>query len=239
MSNGLQPWLPAQDSPEIAVNENFEALSHMATFAKDPTATEGLTWGFLGGRWGGHLVAAGALTLPASSTCYVVASRATGEVSVSTTTGSWMATDAYARCYKLTTGVSTVTVVEDHRAGFAGVHGISSLPVGGEGGSGAAPVVLEENSLRTAGLSDAGCYLRFVAIGAKSCEFLSTSGFSSGQEIHITNRAASGDLTLSPSGITMSVPKGGTLTLEPGDTVTVKFTSTTNADVFGSTKGAA
>lgn len=127
----LQKWLPAQDSPEIPVNENFEALSHMAVFAKDPTTTTGLTWGYLGGRWGGFPIMAGTLTLDASSTLYITAERSTGVISVSSSADAWNTTDAHARVYKLTTGVATVTSVEDYRAGLGGVHGIGSTGAGG------------------------------------------------------------------------------------------------------------
>jgi hypothetical protein len=122
----LQTWLPAQDSPEIPVNENFEALSHMAVYAKDPTTTTGLTWGYLGGRWSGFAVASGTLTLPASSTVYITVSRATGVISASANNANWANTDLYARVYKVTTGAVTVTSIEDCRAGLGGVHGISN-----------------------------------------------------------------------------------------------------------------
>lgn len=125
----LQPWLPAQDSPEVIVNENFEALSHMATFAKDPATTTGLTWGYLGGRWGGFAITAGTLTLPASSTVYVVVHRATGVVSVAAVADNWNAGLQYARVYKLVTGAATVTAAEDWRAGRGGVHGVGHSPI--------------------------------------------------------------------------------------------------------------
>lgn len=81
-------------------------------------------------------------------------------------------------------------------------------------------------------------YLRFTAAGAKTASFTFASGFAIGQEFHLANRAASGDLTLSGSGVTLSPPKGGALVLEPGDTVTVKFITPDTADVFGSTAAA-
>lgn len=81
-------------------------------------------------------------------------------------------------------------------------------------------------------------YIRFTAAGAKTATFDSGSGFAAPQEFHIANRAASGNLTLAPTGITLNPPKGGTLVLAPGDTVTIKFVSPTVADVFGSTVAA-
>lgn len=148
----LQSWLPAQDSPEVIVNENFEALSHMATFAKDASTTTGLTWGYLGGRWGGFAITAGTLTLTASSTLYVTVSRATGAISVSASDSAWQAIDLHARVYKLVTGVATVTSIEDYRAGFGGVHGISNTGGGGGGAIVAIPIACsDEATALTAG----------------------------------------------------------------------------------------
>jgi hypothetical protein len=148
----LQTWLPAQDSPEIPVNENFEALGHLAVYAKDATSTTGLTWGYLGGRWAGFPITPGTLTLPASSTVYITVSRATGVISASANNANWTNTDLYARVYKVTTGAVTVTNVEDYRAGFGGVHGISNT---GDGSSvSAIPIACsDETTALTAGVS--------------------------------------------------------------------------------------
>lgn len=127
----LPQWEAAQADPQIIVNENFEALEHMAVYGKDATSTAGLTWGYLGGRWDGHAVAAGTVALAASSTLYVVVARASGALSVSSSSVNWSNTSAYARVYKLTTGPATVTAVEDWRAGGAGVHGQGGAAGGG------------------------------------------------------------------------------------------------------------
>ncbi|WP_164091628.1 hypothetical protein [Comamonas thiooxydans] len=127
----LQSWMPAQADPQVPVNENFEALEHMAVYGKDATTTAGLTWGYLGGRWDGHAVAAGTVALAASSTLYMVVARATGVLSVSGSSANWIDTAAYARVYKLTTGPATVTAVEDWRAGGYGVHGQGTSSGGG------------------------------------------------------------------------------------------------------------
>lgn len=237
----LQKWLPAQDSPEVIVNENFEALEHMAVYAKDATTTTALTWGYLGGRWGGFAVAAGTLDLAASSTLYITVSRATGSISVSSSDASWTNPDAHARVYKLTTGAATVTAIEDHRAGFGGVHGISNSGGSSGGGGEPAPVSHISATAHAVIADDAGVYLRFEATGAKTATFNGAGTvFEQPKEYHFANRSASGDLELvAAGGITLNAPKGGTLVLEPGDTVTVKFVGSTNADVFGSTKGAA
>lgn len=130
----MQQWQPAQASPEIVVNENFEALEHMAVYAKDPAMTSGLTWGYLGGRWGGLLVVASTVALSASAINYVVVARATGVLSSSVSAANWNNTEAYARVYKLTTGAATVMAVEDWRAGGYGVHG-QGQSSGGDGSS--------------------------------------------------------------------------------------------------------
>lgn len=125
----LQKWLPAQDSPEVPVNENFKALEHMAVYAKDATTTTGLTWGYLGGNWRGVAIAAGTLSLTANATNYVVVNRETGAVSVSATDINWNAGLQHAHVYRLVTGAATVTSVEDFRAGRGGVHGIGHSPI--------------------------------------------------------------------------------------------------------------
>lgn len=232
----MQQWQAAQADPQIIVNENFAALSHMATFAKDPTTTTGLTWGYLGGRWGGFAVVAGTLALTASSTLYITVSRATGVISASTSDAAWQSTELHARVYKVVTSVATVTSIEDYRAGHGGVHGITPAP----GGVSMAPVVLFGGTAYAITQGDLGAYLRFTAAGAKTCMLDgATVTFAQSQEFHIANRSSSGDVTLTATGgITLSPPKGGTLVLESGDTVTIKFISSTAADVFGSTKEA-
>lgn len=122
---------PSALSEEI-VNENFETLEHQAVYGKAHATTNGLIWGYYGGRWGGFSVAAGTLTLTGSATNYVVVAVATGVISVSTTSTNWNDTTNYVRVYKLTTASGAVSAEEDHRAGPGGVHGGG----GGSGGGG-------------------------------------------------------------------------------------------------------
>ena len=142
----LQQWEQAQAEPQIVVNENFEALEHVAVYGKDATSTAGLVWGYLGGRWDGHAVAAGTVALAASSTLYVVVARASGVLSVSSSSANWSNTAAYARVYKLTTGPATVIAVEDWRAGGAGVHGQGDSSGGGGGTVTAIPIACSDES---------------------------------------------------------------------------------------------
>lgn len=101
------------------------------------------------------------------------------------------------------------------------------------------PIIAEATTSRAMAPADAGSYHRFTATGAKTATFDDGDGFTAGQEFHITNRAASDNLTLTAAGtMTLNPPKGGTLVLEPGDTVTVKLVAADEADVFGSTVAA-
>lgn len=117
----LQQWATSQDSPEIPVNENFALLAALAVYGRNPATTTGLTWGFLGGRWGTFNISAGTVALTASQTNYVVVLRSTGVVSTSTSNTNWNDTTAYARLYLVTTGASTVTAFEDWRVAAGGV----------------------------------------------------------------------------------------------------------------------
>ena len=228
--------MTAQDSPEVIVNENFNVLEFLAVYGKDATHTSGLSWGYLGGRWGGFSIVSGTLTLTGNSTIYITVSRSTGVISTSNDDSAWVNVDNHAKVYKITTGPFLVTAVEDFRAGPGGIHG--GVGGGSQDGSGFAPVVANAAESRSVSLEDVGCYLRFTSAGAKTCTLAAATGFSVSDEVHIANRSASGNVTISASGITLNPPKGGTLKLEPGDTVTVKFDSTTSADVFGSTEAA-
>ncbi len=144
--------LREMNADEQLPHGHLDYLSHMAVYAKDATTTVGLTWGYLGGRWGGFAVTAGTLTLPASSTLYVTVSRATGAISVSASDSAWQAIDLHARVYKLVTGAATVSSIQDYRAGLGGVHGIANASSPGGGGATAIPIACsDEVAALTAG----------------------------------------------------------------------------------------
>lgn len=82
---------------------------------------------------------------------------------------------------------------------------------------------------------EAGHLIRFSGTGAKVWACDTADGFVGNRIFHVANRGASGNVTLTPTGVTLNAPKGGTLILEPGDTVSVHFISATVADVFGTT----
>lgn len=124
----MQQLTSAQASPEVPINENFATLSALATFGTRQPATTALTWGYYGGLWGGLTIADGTLALTASTTNYVVVNRATGALSVSTSTTAWLDTATYARVAKLTTGTTAITTAKDHRAGQHGAFGLVAAP---------------------------------------------------------------------------------------------------------------
>jgi hypothetical protein len=117
----LQQVATGQASPEVPINRNFDALSGLAIFAYNESTTDGLTWGYYGGIWGGTTVADGTLSLTASATNYVVVDYSTGALSVSTSTTSWNDTSSYRRVYAVTTGSSGVSSVADYRTGPGGL----------------------------------------------------------------------------------------------------------------------
>lgn len=105
---------------------------------------------------------------------------------------------------------------------------------------GSTAIVAETGATHTLATNEAGSMIRFTATGAKTLHVNGSSGHTAGATYNVTNRAASGDVTLTPAGsMTLNAPKGGTLVLEPGDTVTLHCVSASVMDVLGSTKGAA
>ena len=142
-------WVPGQENPEVPVNEGFDVLTYASVYGRDPDATTGLTWGYLGGRWAGFPVTAGTLTLTDATINYVVVAVATGAITTSTTITNWDNGTDYVRVFKLTTAGGLVTAQEDHRAGSGGVFGS-----GGAGGF-ADPMTTDGDLIvRSAGVPD-------------------------------------------------------------------------------------
>jgi len=114
----------ASASPEVQMNENFDAANHVSVYGKRHPVTTGLTWGYWGGRWGGFAISDGTISLTNNSTNYLVVARATGVLSASTATTNWNNTREYARVYRIVTLSGVVSgTPEDHRAGLYGAHG--------------------------------------------------------------------------------------------------------------------
>lgn len=93
------------------------------------------------------------------------------------------------------------------------------------------------DTTKTLALTDRGVYQRWTATGAKTLTVDTSVGADAG-EYHLRNCAASGDLTIVASGVTINAPKGGTLVLEPGDSGTLKQGASNVLDFLGSTKAA-
>lgn len=123
MSDG--PRVPGGNpaDPFPIVNQALDILAHQEVYGLDPTTTAGLTWGYLGGRWGGFVVTTGTLSLTNNAENYIVVERSTGAVSVSTATTNWNDQSAYARVFHLTTLSGVVSAIRDYRGGPGGVHG--------------------------------------------------------------------------------------------------------------------
>jgi hypothetical protein len=121
---------PPQAQAEVLVNESLEALQHVAVYGYRVATSTALTWGYYGGSWNGFSPAAGMLALTASATNYIVVARATGVISVSTSSSNHSDTTNYARAYTVITGVSTVTTAADERLAPSGL-----LAGSGSGGS--------------------------------------------------------------------------------------------------------
>lgn len=117
----MQQLAPSQASAEVPINENFETISWAGMYGKRHLPSPGLTWGYYGGVWGGVTVADNTLTLTNAATNYIVVLRATGAISVATTTANWNNSALYGRVYRIVTASGQVTSVEDHRCGPFGI----------------------------------------------------------------------------------------------------------------------
>jgi hypothetical protein len=119
--------IDASASPETQMDENFQSIDFVFVCAVDPDTTNGSTFGWLGGRYGGTVIAAGTDTLrlegsPTPSN-YVTLNRETKAVEVEETDTKWKSTKQYARIYRIYTNASGIVTVEDHRAGPFGLFG--------------------------------------------------------------------------------------------------------------------
>lgn len=224
---------PAQANKETPIQEDFRAIEFSGVFGRRDAGISGLTFAWHGGIWGGFTIADDDQAVTNSATNYMVVAVADGAVTWATSTTNWNNSTDYRRCYRVVAAGGVITTIDDYRGGPGGSH----FGGGAGGGVSFAPLDTEAGSSRTIEPADAGSYIRFTGTGAKTCTFDDGEGYSADEEYHITNRAASGNLTLVEStGMTLNPPKGGTLVLEPGDTVTVKMIASDEADVFGSTE---
>lgn len=159
MADQTSPIQQIQNATNVAarLNENFDAASPAMLYGRNAATTTGLTWGYIGGRFGSALIASGTVTLTASSTNHVVAARADGVVTSLAATTNWDDLTDYIRLYKVTAGASSVTGYEDHRQA-----------IGGTGGGGAivAADITDSTTVGRAVLTAANAAAARTAIGA-------------------------------------------------------------------------
>lgn len=126
-------------SPETQIQENFDSINYTSVYGKRHEVTNGLAWGYWGGRWGGFGISDGTLALANNDENYMIVNRATGVATMESGIGSpavpvnWNDTTNYGRVYHITVENGVVTNVEDYRAGPGGVHGAGTA--GGSAGT--------------------------------------------------------------------------------------------------------
>lgn len=146
-TSNLDLLTTSQAQKEVTANELFNSAYPATVYGYRAKTTTGLTWGYYGGRiltTAGTVATInnGTVSLTASATNYVVASRATGAVSASTATTNWNDTRGYLRLYQVVTGASTISSWEDYRATNAGLTDIGL-------GTGAGGTVTQSTSKTT------------------------------------------------------------------------------------------
>lgn len=119
-----------QAQKEVRMNALTDAASPAMLYGRDADNCSGLEWAYLGGRFESDPIANDTVTLTNNATNYLVAARADGAVSVSTSATNWDDSDDYIRLYKITTSAGIVTDYEDHR---------QSIGATGGGGGGTTP----------------------------------------------------------------------------------------------------
>lgn len=202
---------PPQAQAEVIVNESLTAVQHIAVYGYKAATSSGLTWGYYGGEWGGFTVATGTLALTASSTNYIVAARATGVTSVSTSNSNWNNTTDYARVYQVVTGTSTVTTITDGRLGPSGV----LASTGGGGGGSTTQSIIVACSDETTALTTGTAKVTFRMPYAMTLTAVRAS---------LTTAQASGSI------FTVDINEGGTTILSTKLTIdNTEKTSTTAA----------
>lgn len=121
----MQTVAANQSSAEVPINENFVNLLWAERFARDPLATTGLTWGFVGGQHSINglmtTIASGTVALTASSTNYVGLSQAGVVVNTVTTRNP-----LHAPLFTVVTAAASITSYTDTR----GAHALSVLAYG-------------------------------------------------------------------------------------------------------------
>lgn len=121
LDNPLDQIESGQAEKEVTANELMDALSPASLYGRRASTSNLLTWGYYGGRVDSTLIPHGTVTLTASQTNYIVASKTTGAVSVSTSNTNWNNGTGYTRLYLVVTdgtGPDPGNPWEDHRQVF-------------------------------------------------------------------------------------------------------------------------
>ena len=110
----------SQAQKEVTANALFDAMSMAATYGYLQSTSGLLAWGYYGGNvtlTDGSLlaVANSIINIPANGTNYLVASKATGVVSVSQSITNWNDLANYWRLYLITSSNVSVTGYTDNR----------------------------------------------------------------------------------------------------------------------------
>ena len=205
-------------------NDLFNSTSPAALYARNPATTTGLTWGYIGGRFltdsdGSESIANGTLSLTGSNTNYIVAARADGAVSASTSNTNWGGDDDdpphadYIRLYKVVTGASSITSYGDYRSAFSGGSGGGGSFTGGT-------LTSASNEAPTATIASAST----VNIGAASANSISITGTTTITAFDTIAAGArrlvvfDGILTLTHNGTSLILPTSANITTAAGDT---------------------
>lgn len=184
-----------QADADTIENENFEVLDGFAVYAKNPVLTDGLTWAYYAGRWGGTAITAGTLTLVGtgspSVTNYIVVNRSTGAITVSQTSTNWDDTTNYARVYKVVAGAGAVEDIEDHRVGSYGVVGFDGLPV-----------VANE-------ATDTTCFVNFTTAASGQLQIKTNTNLTFNSNTGMLTALAATITTLTATNLSSTVPTTG------------------------------
>lgn len=213
MSDSTQPistQVIASDEADTVVNELFEAASPALIFGRKPETTTGLSWGMYGGAWGPGTTPDAVLALTASATNYVVVERATGIISVSTSSTNYDNTTDYAIAWLLIADASTVTFSGDSRMLAGGTH------AAGAGGA-SAPAGIPQNSKSanyTLLLADANKHIYHPSADATARTFTipanSSVAYDIGTAITFVNDDSAGVITIAITTDTMRLAGAGT-----------------------------
>lgn len=192
------------------LNENFDAASPAGMYGKRAPGTSGLTWAYYGGRGFGNTIADGSVALTGSATNYIVASRSTGVVSVSTSITNWNDTTNYLRLYLVNTNASAVTSATDYRESYGGAS--SSGFTGGTLSSALneAPVV----TLASAATLNIGAAVANTISVSGTTTVTAFDSIASGAKrvLHFQ-----GILTLTHNGTSLILPTGANIATAAGD----------------------